>query len=289
MSDAVAVRTLVGKKTLATSLVCLRSMMSAVVEPVRLLIHEDGTLDDTDRDALRQVGACVEMVTREAIDERVRSALARYPLSFAARETNMMFLKLFDTSLLAGPRLAYCDSDILFVRRVRGLFAPPSPTARLTFMADIKHAYSLRPWKLWPVGPVRLTGRLCAGLYVWDRPALDLDFVEWLLGRLAKDRGFITRPIWAEQTVWAALAAKTSTWLWDERQIVMADKTMTRPGPQTVAIHFVATFRNHLAAFQDRPLDSSPPTTVSASPARRLTAFGMFRSDAMARLGWQPF
>ena len=284
MADEPEVRTLVGKKTLAVSLVCLRSLLAAVEEPVRLVVHEDGTLDDADRESLRALGPGVSTLPREGADGPVREALARHPVCRGQWESNIMFRKMFDTALLAGARLAYCDSDILFVRRVGGLFAPPAPSARLTFMTDARHAYSLRPWQVAPLGPVRLVGRANAGLIVWERPELDFDFLEWLLGRLGGSRGFVSRGVWAEQTAWAALAARTETWLWDPRQVVMADAAMSGAGPEAAAIHFVSTYRNHLPAYAARPLDPGPPARVGARRARRLTPAGMLWSDARARL-----
>jgi hypothetical protein len=61
---------------------------------------------------------------------------------------------------------------------------------------------------------------------------------------------------------------------------------MSRVSGDTVAIHFVSTYRYHLRSYQDRSLHDDPPVAVRAKPAKRLTAWGMFWSDAKARLGW---
>lgn len=201
------------------------------------------------------------------------------------REGNPLFLKLFDIALLAGPRLYYCDSDVLFVRRFTGIFAPPVEKAQFTFMADSQHAYALRPWQLPPSGPVQIVGRVNTGLIVWQRPELDLDLLEWLFGRLHADRGFCSRPYWAEQTSWAVLAARAETYLFDERRIVLARADMSRLSPDAIAIHFVSTHRDQLIPYRDRPLPDEPPASIPAYPARRVAALGMVGSELRRRIG----
>src|SRR5262249_40241428 len=148
--------------------------------------------------------------------------LAAFPRCRAARAANLMFLKMFDVTLLEDGEMAYCDSDILFLRPFSGLFGLPDPRFRALFMTDSENAYAVRPWHLWAFGRVRLAGTANAGLMRIAHGVLDLEFVEWLIGRLGACSVWQRRACWGEQTCWAALAARTRCGLWDARSVLMA-------------------------------------------------------------------
>jgi hypothetical protein len=283
-AEAIPVRTLLGAKGFETSCLCLRSLVEYSADPVRLVIHEDGTLTEKHRDLLRQISPGAEFINRQAADEAVGERLAGHPYCLQFRRTEIMALKLFDIMLLGQGPVAYCDSDFLFLRRYRGLFAPPL-SGRPVFMTDVGHAYAVRPWKLWPFGPIRLVGRLNAGLTLAPAGYLDLAFVEWLLGVLATDPVFVRRRYWTEQTCWAALAARTGADLLDPRQVVMATRTMDGYSEDAVAVHFVATHRDQLTAYEGckRPL-AEEAVLVGVRPSRRIGPVRMFWTDLWRRL-----
>ncbi|MFO0810556.1 MAG: hypothetical protein U0746_18165 [Gemmataceae bacterium] len=162
-SDPAPVRTLLGAKGFDASLTCLGSLIEYSADPVRLVVHDDGTLTDECRQRVREIDARAEFVDRAAADAQVLGLLAKYPRCSAFRRTEIMALKLFDIALLAGGPVAYCDSDFLFLRPYTGLFATPAPD-KPVFMTDVGHAYAVRPWHLWPAGRRRLIGRLNAGI-----------------------------------------------------------------------------------------------------------------------------
>jgi hypothetical protein len=284
-ADPIPVRTLLGAKGFETSCLCLRSLVEYSADPVRLVIHEDGTLTDKHRDQLRQISPGTEFVGRAAADEAVEGLLARYPRCLEFRRTEVLALKLFDIVLLAPGRLAYCDSDVLFLRRYAGLFTAPVVPGRPVFMTDVGHAYSVRPWKLWPFGPVRLVGRLNTGITLTPPAYLDLSFLEWLLGVLSTDPVFVRRRYWTEQTCWAALAARTGADLLDPRRVVLATRTMDGYSADAVAIHFVTTFRNQLPAFEARQRPAGEAAvTVGVRPSRRIGPARMLWTDLRRRL-----
>lgn len=287
MTDPIPVRTLLGARSFAESVVCLRSLLACTADPVRLIVHEDGTLTDDHRDDLRRLAADVRLVSRAEADAAVLPRLAGHPRCLKARASGALFLKLFDVPLMAGGHLAYCDSDVLFVRRFRGLYDPPPGPARLAFMTDVTHAFAVRPWRVWPAGPVRLGGAVNTGLIVGDPAALDLDHVEWLLGELAGDPGYARRPYWAEQTCWAGVAARAGFALYDRRQFVLAGPRLGRPTDRTVGIHFVSTYRDRLAEFRDARPPAGDPVAVRTRPGRPVSAAGLFWADLRRRLARQ--
>jgi hypothetical protein len=113
---------------------------------------------------------------------------------------------------------------------------------------------------------------------------LDLDFLEWLLARLVSQPVWGRRWYWAEQTCWAALAARVPCGLWDRQHVVLADSEMTGYSELVVAIHFVSTYRNRLAQFQGRAVPPvCPPVMVSASTAGRTGPLEQLLSDLRGR------
>ncbi|HJZ94726.1 MAG TPA: hypothetical protein VKE40_27925 [Gemmataceae bacterium] len=288
-TNPVTVRTLLGQKTLEVSLTCLPTLARYSADPVRLIVHEDGTLGDAGRNALRQALPGAEFVGRAESDAAVVPRLAKYPRCLAARSSSPLFLKVFDIALLETGELRYADSDVLFLRRYAGLFGGASLAFPAVFMADVKEAYAVRPWHLWPVGPVRLGSRVNTGV-VRARPAfLDLDFLEWLLGRLGNHPVWGRRWYWAEQTCWAALAGRARCGLWDPRQLVVATADMAGYGNESVAVHFVSTFRHHLFAYAGRNVSpGGPPASIRVRAAARVGPVGQLASDLRARVRGVP-
>lgn len=279
------VHTLMGESTLDVSLTCLPTLIQYSSDPIRLVVHEDGSLTEPSRDALRVALPRVEFISRKRADDEVGDRLKGYPRCQAARAVNIMFLKMFDVTLMELDELSYCDSDILFLRPFTGLFGPPNPRFPALFMTDAKEAYAVRPWHLWPVGRIRLAGRVNAGLMRIMPGVLDLDFVEWLLGQMGGHSVWTRRWYWNEQTCWAALAGRTGCGLWDRRHVVMATPDMAVYSCDAVAIHFVSTYRSHLSDYTARGLPlTDPPVIVGSRPARCIGPLDQFVSDVQARL-----
>jgi hypothetical protein len=279
------VHTLLGESTLQTSLTCLPTLTRYSADPIRLVIHEDGTLSEQGRDALREALPGAEFVARSRADEEVNDRLGHYPHCRTARATNIMFLKMFDMVLLEPGELAYCDSDILFLRPFTGLFGEQPTRFPALFMTDSRDAYAVRPWHLWPFGRLRLASRANAGLMRIAQGLLDLDAVEWLLRRMDGHRVWVRRWYWNEQTCWAALAGQVECGLWDSRQIVMASLDMAEFTTEAVAVHFVSTFRSHLAEYsQKTAAPDSSPVRVEARAARRVGPLAQMVSDLRGRL-----
>jgi len=152
-------------------------------------------------------------------------------------------------------------------------------------MADVKHAYAVRPWYLRPLGCLRLAGQVNTGLIRATPGVFDLDFTEWMIGRLADRPVWSRRWYWAEQTCWAALAGRATTGLWDPRRVVLASADMGEFTAETVAVHFVSTYRHHLASFTDREVGAAgtEPATIGLTAASRVGPVGQFFSDWRAR------
>ncbi|MDB5641160.1 MAG: hypothetical protein JWN07_477 [Hyphomicrobiales bacterium] len=202
-SPPMVVRTLLGAAGLAFSIKCLRTVLNRSVTPVRLVIHNDGSLGEEQKDQLRKdLSPSVTFVDTAEADDVVMPCLSHYPLLREFRAREVLAKKILDCSLLEeSGRMRFCDSDIIFFRKYAGLFGATQGNECL-FMQDIRSSYSFY-WKLEARSLFPLPGRLNSGLIDFPTAALDLDLMEAALAS-----GTLESVLWREQTLWAVLASR---------------------------------------------------------------------------------
>ena len=276
------VATLICHRDVAMGIRCLGSLARSV-SGLRLVLHDDGTLTTEDIAKLRQALPVQAVVERRFADEAVQDRLGHYPACRRARNQNILMLKLFDVALLGDGEIRYCDTDILFFRPVAKLFDLPGAGLRAVFMHDANHAYSVRPWHLWPGNGLRLPRYLNSGLFVFSRGAFDLDYLEWLLSRASLRRTFAHIPVWAEQTCWAALAFRAGCGLWDPQQLAVVNDAWEW-NQRTVAAHFVSSSRARLASMPDVPTPEDVPVTVRVLEASNCGPLTLAKSQLVRRM-----
>lgn len=278
----VTVRSLVGARQARLAAVCLGSLLAAVRRPVRLAIHDDGTLDEPARTHLADtLGAACTFVDCAEASERVGELLRSHPRCQRFRDEHLFGPKLFDVPLLAGTeRAVYVDSDILWTRPcdVPGFFAGEG----FVVMRDLKESYAvrLRQWSLLRRHGVRLVSRFCAGMMSFDPAAgrYDLDYIEWLLGLDERVDLFGGFRFWAEQTIYAALAARAGGAAWiDPAECVVAHRREFARTREAAVIHF-AGFSRGLLAVRRREIDFAEfpamPTRVLGTVPAPLCGLG---------------
>lgn len=282
------VRTLIGHNQVEVGLRCLASLLRFTSESLSLIIHDDGTLTGDDCKELIGRLSGAEILSRDEADAIVDPLVKRHPKCRAYRERHPFALKLIDMALIQSEELAYCDSDVLFLKPHSGLFSMPEPRTAAIFMQDIQDAYSLRPWHIYPIGKVRVPQRVNSGLILFRSAAYDLDFVEWMLNREELSEVFQKRPHWIEQTCWAALGWRAGCRVWSERQFIIATPSMKDFSDETIAIHFVAACRGKLGDFSAQSSSSSSPsdaaTVIRSAPARISSPLRMFGQDLLNKL-----
>lgn len=275
------VATLLGHAHMEMALACLGSLLRYSAEPLRLRVHEDGTLDAEDRGRLAGLGE-IEFVPRAEADARVADLLAGRPPLLAFRQRNPLALKLLDIPLLAhrDGDLAYCDADILFVRPFAGLFQLPAE-AGAVFMSDRQNAYSVRSWHLLAHPRLALPCRVNSGILLFRTGFYDPDLLEWYFSR--PEFGFA--PVWIEQTAWALLGQRAGCRFWDPRLVRLPAPGEAEPG-EAVALHFVSPLRSLLPGFLERAPDrtAEPPVPVETVPARRCRSWDLAWTEARRRL-----
>lgn len=256
------VESLLGHNQVDLALECLGSLRRCSQEPVRLRLRDDGTLTESDRERLVALGS-PEIVDRRTADAQVEPLLSAHPASLEYRRRNPLGLKLFDIALGQPGRVHFCDTDVLFLRPVEGLFAVV-PDDQGVFLRDVQNAYSLRSWQLLR-HRMRLPQRINTGLFAFPRERFDLDLVEWYLSR--PEMAFA--PMWQEQTAWALLAGSLAASWYEPAHFRLATGTAPAGGPATAlpcALHFVAPTRRFLGSWRSQP--ASQPALLS--PIRAL-------------------
>jgi hypothetical protein len=240
--------TMAGHAHIDLASLCLGSMVKFYDQPIRVLVHEDGTVTDNDVNRFKQfVPDCTFVFKRDA-DGPVNEHLARYPACRRLRDNLIFGLKIFDIQILEdGPELSYADCDILFLRPLTKFFMLPSdPKVGGIFMKDLRNAYCITPSQLIGNPKLRLADRLCGGLLHFRRNAFDWDLVEWFLTHTQ----YVVHPYWKEQTAWSALAAATNSHAWPEKWC----RAITHPQDLTPAVGVAHNISNYRAYMKYLPI-----------------------------------
>ena len=283
MRKTVRVATLLGHAHVEMALSCLGSLLRYSADRLLLRVHEDGSLTAEDRARLVAGLGELDFVTRPEADERVAGLLAHRPALRRFRQANPLALKLIDIPAFAGDDLAYCDSDILFLRPF-AVFRFPNPDTGAVFMSDRQNAYSLRSWHLLAHPRLALPCRVNSGILLFRARFYDPDLLEWYFARPE----FAFAPVWSEQTAWALLGARAGCRLWDPRLVRL-------PGPEggegmdAVALHFVSPLRGLMPGYLKSAVDRTgePPVTVGTIPVRRCRPWDLAWTEARRR--WARF
>jgi hypothetical protein len=279
------VSTLLGHAHVEMALLCLGSLLEFSAAPLRLRIHDDGSLSAADLERLAAGLLDPEVVSRPEADERLAALLAARPAARAFRAADPLALKLLDVVLLsADAELAYCDSDVLFLRPFSGLFELPG-AAGTVFMNDPRQSYSVRSWHLLFEPRLRLPAHVNTGLIACRRSCFDLDLVEWFLSRAP----YRYTPWWVEQTCWALLALPGGCRLLDP-EVVSIFAPGRELSSRQVALHFVNPVRGLLERFASSRAGRSSgsalrePVEVRSFAAPRLRALDLAATELRRRL-----
>jgi len=258
------VHTLVCEPHLWFAVPCLRSLLTFCQDPIRLVIHDDGSLTQASVELLTTAFPDSILVPRRVADAEMADKLAHFPHMAEARIQLPHVLKLSDVTLTHQESAVtrYVDTDVLFQRRFRGLFPVSDQSTSGAFLMDSANSFGAHPRDFWPLGPLRLVRHLNSGLFWIRRDRIDYQRMEYLFKRWGPHR--IRRYHgWFEQTVWADQAWRARCALFDPAQLGTATLA-GRPLSQLTGIHFVTPTRTMLkAALQSA--STVPPVSVETS------------------------
>jgi hypothetical protein len=282
------VHTLACEAHLWFAIPCLKSLLACSEEPMRLVIHDDGSL--TEESCARFAAAFPDavLVGRRAADEQLAEGLSKFPHMARARAHLPHVLKLFDTTMTHPEAIVcYVDTDVLFQKRFRGLFPSEAQAAGAgAFMMDHGNSFGAHPGDFWPFGPLRVARQLNSGLFWVKRGRIDYERMEYLFkrwgpARIKKYHG------WFEQTVWADHAWRTRCMLFDPEQFGTASAEAGR-NERLVGVHYVTPTRNMLKA----ELDAGRPAVaaggveeIRTEPAKPFGVVGAAGIAARAVMG----
>jgi len=275
-----AVTTLLGHAHVDMALLCLGSLLAYSAEPLRLRIHDDGSLTGEDRERLAAGLAEPDFVPRAEAEALLEEHLASRPATRALRRTNPLGLKLVDALVLApGERLLFCDSDVLFFRPFSGLWGAGGETV---FLRDSQNAYSVRSWQMLREPRLRLAGHVNTGIVAFPRAVYDPDLLEWFLAHPEHQK----TPVWVEQTGWALLGGRTGCRFVDPERVRLTEDRTELPD-EIVALHFVSPRRALLPAYQMRSRDrrGEPPVALGTVPAPLCPWWKLAATEVRRRVG----
>ncbi|HEY9660753.1 MAG TPA: hypothetical protein V6C65_20035 [Allocoleopsis sp.] len=274
IEQPVTVHGLVCHAHVEMAITCFKSLLRFSIDPIQLVIHDDGSLTEEDQDHLRHQLSGATVISRTEADELMHPLLQQYPTTRQFRQDVPHAVKLLDVSLLSEGDIAFCDSDILFLKPFAGLFQFPDAETSALFMQDYLEAYSIFPWHLLGAAKVRLPSKINSGLIFMSRKVYDLDFIEWFLSQ----REFRSKPLHKmEQTCWAAMGYRAGCRVWNPRQVVLMrpDTVLT---DEMVAGHFVKEIRYRLQEFvmaTGHKIPDSKPSLVETICAEDCNILGL--------------
>ncbi len=170
-----------------------------------LCIHDDGTLDETARNALCAAFPDARLISRDEADRCVIPLLAGFPRGRELRAANTLALKVFDfRAFLGAERMMIFDSDILFFAEPTALLRILETSGRNSLNRDWRDGYTLDFGAVGPVLDFELPSRINSGLGLIHKSSLRYDWIEEFLAL----PGILSHPHQIEQTLIALCSAK---------------------------------------------------------------------------------
>lgn len=274
------IATLLGHHQLELAVRCLRGLVACASDPLRLRVHSDGTLTETDEARLRSLLPVERVVSKEEADDHASRALRGLPHLAALRGRNVLAMKLIDiVGFESSPRLVFVDSDVLFLRpfRIPRLMVDGDAAV---FFPDLQSAYSLRFGAFLHRHAIVAPARINTGFFSIPKARIDLAVAD----RFLSSWNGYAEP-WIEQTCWALIAGVERTHTLDPRQMRIPLSGAIRDA-ETVALHFVSPIRNRIVELEeaDEDLPAETPTELRTRPSRRLTAVELLIDAVRRRL-----
>lgn len=283
----ISVRALICHRDVGLGIHCLSSLLRFCNDPIKIVLHDDGSLTKDDAKRLEDGLPNTILVSKEEADDVVRPQLTRYPRCSAFRARSPTGQKMFDIPLMAKGDIALCDTDILFLRPFCGVFTWPDSSADILFLQDTTDSYCLKPWE---AKPYALRHRYNAGLMMMRKYRYNLEQVEELISFIEDSRGYKENEPYQwflEQTCWSALAGTLDARIWSGRQMRVIHETDCYH-PELVAGHFVSGVRSLLREFENAAskanVESLPTVLVESRPAANYTTLNFIQRRVRNKL-----
>ncbi|RJE78524.1 hypothetical protein DWB67_17185 [Paracoccus sp. JM45] len=287
INSDIVVRALICHRDVQLGIHCLSSLIRYCTDPVKITLHDDGSLTTEDIILLEKNIPNVAIVSKIDADNFVRPLLSRYPQSLAFRDRSPTGQKMFDIPLMATGDIVLCDTDILFFRPFSGAFTWPDSSADMLFLQDTTDSYSLKPWN---TNPHRLRHRYNAGLMMMRKNQYDLRQIETLIEFIENSSDYKQNEPhqwFLEQTCWSALAGTRDARIWDGKQMRVI-RNNDSYSPELVAGHFVGGIRPLLQVFEIASKNSKaeklPAVQIRSKAAADYTSFNYIQRRVLNKI-----
>lgn len=172
-----------------------------------IVLHDDGTLADEDREFIMRLFPDINIIERERADREMKEVLANFSACQAYRTEHPLALKIFDVPHFARKEaFLFIDADVLFFQKPERILQWVDEREDACWFnkdameaSNVSRAEASNRWgvDLWP--------RVNSGLNLLRKKALDLDFCEDILTHSSIRSGHIWR---VEQTLFALCASR---------------------------------------------------------------------------------
>jgi len=265
------VRSIICKRDVELGIECLGSLLKFSIDPIRIVLHDDGSIGRDERARLEDGLPGAVLITKEEADDVMNPLLKAHHRCMAFRERSPMGRKLVDVGVFSQGDIILCDTDVLFFRPFKGAFTWPDAATKTVHVLDVADSFCLKPWQ---TGPLHLLHRFNAGFMMIRKELFDLDLMERTVGLIEDNRGYIeNKPYqwFLEQTCWSSVAGEHPAMMWSGNQFRVINKNDIY-SPDLVGGHFVGNVRHLLAQFREQArtagVEDKEPVSIQFERAR---------------------
>jgi len=236
----ISVHLLVSSKTWHAGLLAAISFEFFTERHWNLFIHEDGSLCDKAKQRIEKVLPGVHFISRKQGEEKVKQALANYPVCLAHRATHNLFLKFFDIPLFApGERFIFLDSDVLFYAKPEEIIDwADSGNDSFFYNKDTKEKYCIPRSDIQRELNIELWPFFNSGLMLIPKKALSWKIAEEFLLTFETTAH---HPQFFEQTLYAVMAS-----IWNQGEALPLTYEISWGffrDRKSIARHYVGAFK----------------------------------------------
>jgi hypothetical protein len=217
--------------------VALLSLERTAGRPVAPVLHDDGTMDDGDRNFLRRLFPHVRYVGADealaALDAKLPAL--QHPFLRQLRQSFFMMRKFMDAHVVSDDWKVVLDADVFFFRRPEQLLATID-SHRWAHMVDCQSSYGCPTQTLDQLAGCSVHPRLNAGLVHIHSAAIDWDHVEYCARVILAKHGW---SYFLEQALLAVLMARHGGEPLDAEDYLVYPTAAQAARPTQVAQHFV--------------------------------------------------
>lgn len=188
-----------------------------------LCIHDDGSLQVSDKERFQTMLPGCRIISRQEADAKALEVLYKFPSLQTFRQENNLALKAFDFFWYArSEKIILLDSDVLTFDRITCLDECLAWSWNL-FLKDYQYAFNINKAGFRMFSAAASYKPINTGFGVVSQETLNLDVANTFIETM--DRNFC--PFWAEQTLYAIMSAPFGVELLDDSFVVAKEPGLT--------------------------------------------------------------